>query len=298
MPLQLRRRNGSVTPCRNSEYLPFYYFIPKSILKKCGAELNAVPRNPREIFSNRKVCEFIESDLFLLLIIDAAAYLVWPHMGHKEYMEVYSGYDPAWKLAHCPDYWIKELTDAKILPTANDLYKMADTAFGYVSEEEIGAHLQYIVPQAMERYNMNAAIAVAEEFRCFEDFDLRKSRQKTDFYRKWYHTRTKHPIVSLEELKENYAESHNGQEWEEPDSGIDIEEAVTSQVLVDQFKATLSDKDMAILRMRMEGKTLEEIAKKLGYQNHSGVLKRIRKIGLAYEKFTGIDYGFENRKII
>lgn len=90
MPLQLRRRNGSVTPFRNSEYIPFYYFIPKSILKKCGAELNAVPRNPREIFSNRKVCEFIESDLFLLLIIDAAAYLVWPHMGHKEYMEVYS----------------------------------------------------------------------------------------------------------------------------------------------------------------------------------------------------------------
>ena len=68
--------------------------------------------------------------------------------------------------------------------------------------------------------------------------------------------------------------------------------------MVDQFKATLSDKDMEILKMRMEGKTLEEIAKKLGYQNHSGVLKRIRKIGLAYEKFTGIDYGFENRKII
>ena len=140
MPLQLRRRNGSVTPFRNSEYLPFYYFIPKSILKKCGTELNAIPRNPREIFNSRKTCEFIESDLFLLLIIDAAAYLVWPHMGHKEYMEVYSGYDPAWKLAHCPDYWIKELTDAKILPTANDLYKMADTTFGYVSEEEIGAH--------------------------------------------------------------------------------------------------------------------------------------------------------------
>ena len=39
MPLQLRRRNGSVTPFRNSEYIPFYYFIPKSILKKCGADL-------------------------------------------------------------------------------------------------------------------------------------------------------------------------------------------------------------------------------------------------------------------
>ena len=80
MPLQLRRRNGSVTPFRNSEYLPFYYFIPKSILKKCGAELNAIPRNPREIFNSWETCEFIESDLFLLLIIDATAYLVWPHI--------------------------------------------------------------------------------------------------------------------------------------------------------------------------------------------------------------------------
>lgn len=145
---------------------------------------------------------------------------------------------------------------------------------------------------------MNAAIQTAEEFRCFEDFDFRNSRQKTDFYRKWYHTRTKHPMVSLEEFKENYAESHNGQEWEEYDDKQDFEENVLSEILVEQFKATLSEKDMAILQMRMEGKTLEEIAKKLGYKNHSGVLKRIRKIGLAYEKFTGVDYGFENKKII
>ena len=73
MPLHLKRRNGSVTPFRNSEYLPFYYFIPKSILMKCGAELNAIPRNPRELFKSRESCKFIGSDLFLLLIINAAA---------------------------------------------------------------------------------------------------------------------------------------------------------------------------------------------------------------------------------
>ena len=37
---------------------------------------------------------------------------------------------------------------------------------------------------------------------------------------------------------------------------------------------------------------------KLGYKNHSGVLKRIRKIGQAYEAYTGVDYGFESGKII
>ena len=40
------------------------------------------------------------------------------------------------------------------------------------------------------------------------------------------------------------------------------------------------------------------IAEKLGYKNHSGVLKRIRKIGQAYEAYTGVDYGFESGKIV
>ena len=29
MPFKLKRLDGSVTPFRNSEYLPFYYFIPR-----------------------------------------------------------------------------------------------------------------------------------------------------------------------------------------------------------------------------------------------------------------------------
>jgi len=69
---------------------------------------------------------------------------------------------------------------------------------------------------------------------------------------------------------------------------------VVSRATVEQFKATLSEKDMAMLEMRMQGYALEEIAGKLGYKNHSGVLKRIRKIGLAYEAFTGEDLGFED----
>lgn len=267
-------------------------------MKKCGAELNSIPRNPRKIFSNREACEFIESDLFLLLIIDATAYMVWPYMGYSEYMEIYSGYDPAWIFAHSPSYWVQELINEGIVPTINNLFQNCNEEFGYVTEEELDVYLRYIVPRVMQKHNMNAAIETAEVFRCFEDFDFRNSRPKTDFHRKWYHTRTKHPMISLEEFKENYAESHNGQEWDEPDASQDVEENITSEILVEQFKATLTEKNMAILQMRMEGNTLEETAEKLGYKNHSGVLKRIRKIGLAYEKFTSEDYGFENRKII
>ena len=76
MPIMLTRKDGPPTPFRNAEYIPFYYFIPKSILSRCGAELNAIPRNPQELFHNRAACEFVESDLFRLLIIDATAFMV------------------------------------------------------------------------------------------------------------------------------------------------------------------------------------------------------------------------------
>lgn len=41
--------------------IPFYYFIPKSILSCCGAELNAIPRNPQELFRNRKIGQAYEA---------------------------------------------------------------------------------------------------------------------------------------------------------------------------------------------------------------------------------------------
>ena len=286
----MRAKNGELAPMRNAQYIPMYYYIPKRIMDLCGAEFGSLPRNPHQILHSKEACDLIESDLFFMYIIDVVAYMVWPYMGFSEYMEIYSGFDPAWKYAHSPDIWIKELQDEKILPPVEELLRTANENFGYVLEGEIDEALRFIVPQAMERHHINEVLQVSQEGRCFEDFDFRPSNQKTDFYRKWYHTRTKHPQISLEEYKENYAENHGGLEWDVPDPSQDMRETVESQILVDQFKATLSEKDLAILELRMQGCTLEEIARELGYQNHSGVLKRLRKIGLAYEAYTGEDY--------
>ena len=293
MPLNLKRRDGSVTPFRNSEYLPFYYFIPKNILQKCGVELNAIPRNPQMVFTNYKACEFIESDLFRLLIIDAAAYLVWKYMGFDEYMEVYSGYDPAWKLAHQPEYWINELTQEGIIPTLEVLCQTIDYDIGFTPDYDLTIYLRYIVPRVMKKYNMYAVLETAEEYRCFEDYDYRESKQKIDFYRQWYHTRTKHPTISLEAFQEDYAASHSGQQWDMADDSQDLELYTTSQIVVDEFMATIGEVDKQILEMRLEGKTLEEIAAALGYKSHSAVQKRIKKVGLKYQKFSGMDLGFD-----
>ena len=300
MPILLKRKNGEITPFRNADLIPAFYFIPKSILDKCGSELNSIPRNPHRLLHDWNAIAMVESDLFLLAIIDAYSFMVWPFMGLGAKREIYSGYEPSWIYAHAAPYWIQELQEEKILPTAKELLKNGgvDETFGYVSEEEISDLFSWLVPQTMARHNMNAVIDTAKEFRCFEDFDYRNSRQKIDFYRKWYHTRAKISVESLDELKERYAENNDGMDWDIPDDRSDMNRTVLEPMAVNEFLSSLSKTDRQILTMRMEGSTLEEIAEKLGFKTHSAVYKRIRKIGLAYEKFSGEDFGFSQKKII
>ena len=61
---------------------------------------------------------------------------------------------------------------------------------------------------------------------------------------------------------------------------------------------TLNEKDKQILQLRLDGYTFEEVADRLGYSNHSGVVKRLRKIGQAFEKFADVDYRFDGRRIL
>ena len=49
MPIMMKRKDGTITPFRNAEYLSAYYFIPTRILEQCGKELNSIPRNPQKL---------------------------------------------------------------------------------------------------------------------------------------------------------------------------------------------------------------------------------------------------------
>lgn len=297
MPIMMKRKNGMITPFRNAEYLSAYYFIPKRILEQCGKELNSIPRNPQKLIRSFEAVAVVESDLFVQLMMDAYAFMVWPFIRPGEYMEVYSGYDPAWIFAHSPAYWVQEMLDEDVIQPSSRLLRM-DCDIDWRTEEEVSDVFCWLVPQAMAHYDMGSVIAIADENRCFEDFDLRPSRQKTDFLRKWYHTQTDHPQISLEGFQSKYAEEHDGQHWDIEDESANFEDDSTVKVLAEQFMETLSEKDRQILQLRLEGDTMEEIAEKLGYANHSGVLKRLRKIGHAFEKYADVDYSFDGRRII
>ena len=220
MPIKVKRKDGTTSTIKNSVYLPAYYLIPKELLENNCKEILKIPRIPIKALSTYESIELIESDFFLEVIIDMYAYMVWNCLYPQVYLEIYSGYDPIWKLVHQAPIWIKLLIDERIIFTVEQLCKWSksnrEIEMDFVSLEEATLIMNYIVAKYIVQNNLREIIKVIEENRCEEDFDFRNSRQKTDFLRKWYHTRTNHPSISLEEWQENYKEKHNGNEYEIP----------------------------------------------------------------------------------
>ena len=293
MPIRLKRPDGSVTPYKNAEYIPAYLFLPAAILDRCPQELQ-LPRTVASYFHDWNVISTVESDLFIELIMDGFAHIVWPYLGVSGYMENYSGYDPVYIIAHSPAFWVQTLQDEGIIPKVEDLMRSGQgEIMGLLPEAEVSACFEQIFPLAMDRYRLFDVIEAVKEMRCPEDYDFRRSHARTDFIRKWYHTRTKHAEFSLDAWNEKRWRQYETQGIDIPDTCQDMEGADITQADEERFLAELPEKDRQILQMRLEGYTLEKIAERLGYKNHSGVLKRIRKIGETYQQYANVDLGFD-----
>ena len=293
--VMITRPDGTVSELRNAQFIPAFYLIPMSILEKCGVVLNSIPRTFVELMCDWDALKIVESDQFRLCIVDCYAYMVWPFLYPEiKYMEMFSGDDPIWRLAHCAPIWINELEKSEILPTFRQMheYRHLYTTPLYASEEDVEIYMNFIVPNAVRRHNLGPIIEVVKDMRCFEDYNYQKSNQKKDFYRKWYHTRTQKAEFSLEGFKERYRRYYDGAEWDVPDPISSFEEEIEEKVDVDRFLSTIEDKDKQILQMRAEGYTNQEIADRLGYKTHSAIVKRIKKLGRMYQDFSGLNFGF------
>jgi predicted DNA-binding protein YlxM (UPF0122 family) len=166
--------------------------------------------------------------------------------------------------------------------------------YDFPSMDQMKVAMKLIVEKTVDRLSLKPIIECIQQNRCWEDFDARDSKQKTDFFRKWYHSRTAHPMISLEQYQEDYAERNNGKEFDIPDV-TDVEDEAVTQELIDSFMKELTEKQKQILNLRLEGRTYEEIAERVGYKTHSAVVKQMDKIGQKFETFAGVDYGFNER---
>ena len=293
-PVGVRLPDGNIRIMKHARLLPFYYLIPEEILSKCGSELNSIPRIFNALLRDPATIDIVESDLFMLCIMDCYAYMVWPYLRPDiPYMEIFSVNEPSWRLAHAHHIWINEIHRLDLIPTFEEYCMNKSIYIPYAPIEVVSYIISTAVTSAVERYDLQPIIDVAAEFRCFEDFDGRKSNQKIDLYRKWYHTRSKKAEYSLEGYKEHLMEVYDDDGWEVPDPLSSFEDEIIEKVDVDRFLRTLDDKDKQILLMRAEGYTLQEMSDKLGFKTHSAVLKRINKLGRKYEDFTGLSFGFQ-----
>lgn len=89
----------------------------------------------------------------------------------------------------------------------------------------------------------------------------------------------------------NKKEGEYNQDFIDPRS--DFQNEINSNIDAEEFMKALTEKDRRILELRIKNYTYGEIAAKLGYKTHSAVIKRIKRIGAAYQKYTKTDLGFD-----
>ena len=273
--------------------------IPNCLLEKTNKEMMTLKRVPRALFRDPETIRRVESDNFLQVVIDCYAYAAWPHLGLGKKMEVYSGYDPGWIVAHAAPLWINALEDLELLPDAEAFYRTwqaePDKEIGFCSMEYMSAVVRLAVQKVMVENRYPEILEVVCKHRCHEDFDWRRSKVKISFWRSWYHSRTKHPTVAS---VDTYRLMGVAPTALQANTAHEFEEQVWGEYEVERFLKTLTETDRKIMLLRCDKRPLAEIAQRLGFRTHSAVLKRIRRIGKAYERFIGEDLGFSEPRIV
>lgn len=267
-------------------YLPLVYMLPHDLLIRCPI-LRKLPRSMGELNASPEWAEVIQSDTFLNEVMDAVASLAFPHFGFGGWKEHYTGWCPIWRLSYSLPLWAKGVERVRSWGVQSLFRLPPDFEIPFFDPDDVRSVMKQVVEQTIEEQGWGPMLETVREMSCDEDFEPWDTNVRKDFLRKWYHTRSKRvQTVSLEACMEDEDSGIHSL----PDPAGDFTGQVEGEDFCQRFKATLSEKDMAILELRVEGYGYKEIADKLGYKNHSGVIKRmeaIKKRFIQYENETG-----------
>lgn len=267
-------------------YLPLAYMLPYDVISRYPT-LSKLPRSMGALNAIPGWGKVILSQQFLNEIMDAVASLAFPHFGFGGWKEHYSGYSPVWRLSYALPLWATGVEKVRGWGVQALFALPPDYEIPFCDPEDVRQVMKQVVEETIEEQGWGPILEVIRNMPCEEDFERWDTNVRKDFLRKWYHTRSKRvQIFSLEECMED----EDSRIHSIPDPKGDFTEQVESEDFCQRFKTTLSQKDMAILELRVEGYTLEEIADRLGYKTHSAVVKRmeaIKKRFLQYEQKSG-----------
>ncbi len=264
----------------NLWYLPLVYILPWEEISKHPL-LRELPRIPHQILTSAEQLNIVADDEFLKEIMDAISSLAFPHFGFRGWKEHYSGSCPVWILSYSLPIWAKEIDREIGMNLQRLFYHPRNLPFAYPPAEEVSALFEKIVKRVIHEQNWQPVLDVVKEMPCEEDFEPIKSKVRTDFLRKWYHTRSKNVrTISLEQTFDDGRPLF----WV-PGAATHVEEHTISKVFLEGFLKTLSERDLRLLNLREMGYTWKEIAAEMGYASHSGVLKRVDRIMKRFDEY-------------
>ena len=269
----------------NLSWLVMFYLLPKEFVEKRPDYLK-LPRRIEEIVNDDYFSSMLRSDLFLELVWDCYNYVVW------QAIEVPDGKDGYQNIPGSSTYYSEDFP----------LWRLSMRILVYIrrsleTEMDFSFQKYFTLPQGMyaswmpTKYFYNMVINLTERIIIQENFQpmidaIWENRQpedyrgynlkKRDFLRSWYHYRN-HPHLSYEKMIDDNIGIADPQQA--------FDQKVQADLQVEQFEATLTDKDQRILKLRMNNVKLEDIAKEVGYKTASAVKKRIDSIANAYEAF-------------
>ena len=165
---------------------------------------------------------------------------------------------------------VDDLTDDEICYVVEKVAEIAG---------EVGTNVIMQGQQVPELFGISAQIPQ------HGDFSDKLSTDKINFHKKWTHSDTKlgAPLL-FSELSENETTDIEGaKNFFGSNPGMEIK----YNFFRDEYAKTLDGIDREIYYLSEQGYKQKEIAKKLGYKNHSAVSKRMKKMNIDFQEFLG-----------
>lgn len=282
-------------------WLPLFYALPKELVIKRMDYLD-IPRNPYDVLYTDKYNHLINDDVFLQLIWESYAWSVWQFIQvprRDGYGNIpgkwtdYSGDFPLWRLCFVIQNYFRSKFENEMEWSFQKLFMMPkEMQIPWLTYQQFSNLIGNLTDMIVAEQNWQPMIDEIWNNRQMEDYSECKSTNKRDFINKWYCSwnKKKSPIF-LDEAIKSHEEISEELLVQLPSPRDDFETRILSKHKVEAFFETLDGKDKRILQMRMDGCTLEQIAKFAGYKTPSAVYKRIQKIATAYEDFVSKKYG-------
>jgi hypothetical protein len=267
-------------------HIPAYHLLPLQELKRAGLPLFREGTWPFAFLFDQE--QLLPRDLDER-VSRAFARIVWPLLNSQSHLSAYAESDPIRILAHNIDFWLPYLNEVIArridglgrLPVVSQeqagiLYKVnsslpeglsleRDYYGGNVWSGEAREVLRELVELADGKGNLRAILDAVKCNRLVDDFSAKWSYAREDFERKLYCKRSK--------IRPTFVQLDDTIPVHGPQS------EVHENLLWQDFLVLLNPKERRVVVCLRNGVTkLGDIAKELGYSNHSPISKMLARV--------------------